>query len=403
MKTSLMDLMEYRFASAPKYSQDGKAIAFLSYRAKADKSGYDSFVNVICPVGGTPLSFTAPMGCTSFGWLNNGALAVTLPKDGKTFVYALTADNGCALWGTLPFSAKIVDGLTNGQLLFSAARPINEEKAQEDGHYSVLDEFPFWYDGKGYISKVRTQLFLMEEGGEPCRISPENLDVAHVAYDAASEKIVYSGVQVEAIRPDWDYVGLYDVAAKTNALPISDRQWRIRQVAMLCGKPVIVASAATESYYAAPKIISVENDGSCTVLAAPGMHIANSVVTDVLYGAGNILMGKGDALYFVVTEGYGAQLYRMDKTGALQRLTSGEGQVSGFDVYGGQVIFCGLRDMRLMEVYRLENGVEKPLTCMNGGVQAPMPEDLSVINSETVPVYGIGRKPQVPAYQKCPG
>jgi len=403
MKTSLMDLMDYRFASLPKYSQDGKAIAFLSYRAKADKSGYDSFVNVICPGSGKPLSFVGPMGVTSFGWLNNGALAVTLPVNGQTQVYALTADNGCALWGTLPFAARIVDGLKDGQLLFTASRPLTEEKAQEDGHYTVLDEFPFWYDGKGYISKVRAQLFLMSEGGEPALISPANMDVAHVAYDAASHKIVFTGVQVEAIRPDWDYVGVYDVAAQTASLPISTRQWRIRQAAMMNGKPVIVASAADESYYAAPKILSVENDGTCQVLAAPGMHIANSVVTDVLYGPGNILKGFGDFICFVVTEGYGAQLYRMDQTGALTRLTHGEGQISGFDVFDGQVIFCGLRDMHLMEVYRLENGCEKPLTCMNGGLQAPMPEDLSVINSENVPVYGIVRKPQVPADQKCPG
>lgn len=397
MKTSIMDLLEYCFASAPKYNPDGSAVAFLSYRAKTDKSGYDSFVNVISPADGKALGFMAPVGVSSLGWLNSETLAVTLSQNGHTVVYALTEDGDCNIWGTVPFSAKIVDGTTENQLLLTAARPINDEKAQEDGHYTVLDEFPFWYDGKGFISKVRTQLFLMEENGEPALISPINLDVSHVVYDVSSRKVVFTGVEVNTIRPDWDCLGLYDLNNRSLSMPIHTRQWRIRQVAVLDGKPVIVASGVYESYYATPRVLGVEKDGTYTVIAAPGMHIANSVVTDVCYGSGNIIKGFGDCVCFVVTEGYGSQLYRMDKNGVLERLTCGEGQISGFDMYRGQVVFTGLRDMHLPEVYLLENGTEKSLTCLNGGAQTAMPEDISVINSENVPVYGIIRKPDVPA------
>ncbi|MCI5957116.1 MAG: S9 family peptidase [Clostridiales bacterium] len=403
MKTSLMDLMDYRFAAAPKISPDGRACALLCYQAKADRSGYDSFVRVIDPVSGAALPYYAPMGCRSLTWLADGALAVALPREDGTTIYALASGGGCAEWGALPFSATLEDCLCDGRLLLSAARPITAEKAAEDGHYTVLDEFPFWYDGRGYISKVRKQLFLMTKGGRPARISPEEMDVAHVAYDAPSNRIVYSGQMVETIRPDWDAVGCYDAASNHNALPVDSRRWRVRQVALLKGLPVLVASSADESYYAAPKVIRIREDGASEVLAAPGMHISNSVVTDVRYGAGCTLLSREGALYFVVTEGYGSQLYRMDASGTLERLTHGEGMVDGFDVKNGQVLFTGLRDMRLTELYRLENGVKRALTCLNGGVQAPMPEDVSVVNSEGVTVYGLVRKPDVPPEQKCPG
>ncbi|MCI6376367.1 MAG: S9 family peptidase [Clostridiales bacterium] len=403
MKTALMDLMDYRFAAAPKISPDGQACALLCYQAKADRSGYDSFVRVINPSSGEPLPYCAPTGCRSIAWLADGALAVALPLDGGTAIYALSANGGCAQWGALPFAATLEDGLCDGRLLLSAARPITAEKAAEDGHYTVLDEFPFWYDGRGYISKVRKQLFLMEKGAQPVRISPEEMDVAHAAYDASSHRIVYSGQLVETIRPDWDAVGCYDAASGRNTLPVSAREWRVRQVALLEGQPVLVASAASESYYAAPKVIRIREDGASEVLAAPEMHISNSVVTDVRYGAGCTLLSREDALYFVVTEGYGSQLYRMDASGAYERLTHGEGMVDGFDVRGGQVLFTGLRDMRLTELYRLENGAERALTCLNGGVQAPMPKDVSVVNSEGVTVYGLVRKPDVPPEKKCPG
>lgn len=404
MKTGLMDLMEYRFAAAPKLSPDGGACAFLCYRAKADKSGYDVFVRVIDSASGETLAYQAPMGCGSLAWLEEGALAVSLVWEGRTRILALRADGACEQWGEVPFAARLEDGLRDGRLLLSADRPLTEEKAAEDGHYTVLDEFPFWYDGRGYISKVRRQLFLMERAGQPRRISPENLDVAHAAYDAKSHKIAYSGQEIEAIRPDWDAVGCYDAVTETNALCISSRQWRVRQVAVLEGMPVIIASGADESYYAAPKIVRVHEDGASEVMAAPEMHISNSVVTDVRYGAGCTLLGREDALYFVVTEGFGSQLYRMSAKGEIERLTYGEGMVDGFDVHAGQVVFTGLRGMRLMEVYRLEEGgAERALTCLNGGVQADMPEDVSFVNSEGVTVYGLVRKPDVPKERKCPG
>ena len=403
MKTALMDLMDYRFVSAPRISPDGGACAFLTYRAKADKSGYDSYVRVISPTSGAALNYVAPMGCGSLAWLGDGSLAVALAQEGGTGIYALTAQGGCEQWGFLPFAATLEDGLRDGRLLLSATRPLTAEKAAEDGHFTVLDEFPFWYNGRGFISKMRRQLFLMEKDGQPERISPENMDVAHVACDADQNRIVYSGAVVDAIRPDWDAVGCYDAAAGRNFLPVDSRRWRVRQVAALNGLPVIVASGADESYYAAPKVVSVNLQGEETVLAAPGMHIANSVVTDVRYGASNVVLARGGCLYFVATEGYGSQLYRMEASGRMERLTHGEGMVDGFDVCGSLIVFSGLRDMRLSELYRLDGGSEVPLTTLNGDVRAPMPEDIHFTNSEGVEVYGLVRRPEVPQEKKCPG
>ena len=95
MKTALMDLMDYRFVSAPRISPDGGACAFLTYRAKADKSGYDSYVRVISPTSGAALNYVAPMGCGSLAWLGDGSLAVALAQEGGTGIYALTAQGGC--------------------------------------------------------------------------------------------------------------------------------------------------------------------------------------------------------------------------------------------------------------------------------------------------------------------
>ena len=60
MKTQINDLLSYRFASAPRFSPDGKAVAYICYKAGADKKSYDSFVRVICPETGAALAMRAP-------------------------------------------------------------------------------------------------------------------------------------------------------------------------------------------------------------------------------------------------------------------------------------------------------------------------------------------------------
>ncbi len=402
MKTQSTDLLSYRFAGAPVISPDGSACAYLMWRCNEDKSGYTSFVHVLALPSGEALPVAAPQGCTSLAWLADGRLCAALPADKETVLYAVSPSGACDIWATLPFGAQILDSLANGQLLMMASRPIVPEKAEEDGRFTVLDEFPFWYDGRGFISKVRKQLFVIRSHGEPELISPAAMDVEHASCGQDKSRVVFSGKMVETVRPDWDALADYTVASGSLRMVVSQRQWRIRQVALFAGKPVIIASGADESYYAAPKIIQFDENGTSAVLADPGMHIANSVVSDVRYGSGTVLLGRSDALYFVATQGYGSQLYKMDRENRIVQLTSEEGSVDGFDVCGGQIVFSGLRNMRLPEIYALAENGEHRLSRLNGGLCSPMPEDLSVLNSEGAQVFGLVRVPDVPPDEKCP-
>lgn len=142
MKTSLMDLMDYRFAAAPKISPDGRACALLCYQAKADRSGYDSFVRVIDPVSGAALPYCAPMGCRSLTWLADGALAVALPREDGTAIYALSSGGGCAEWGALPFSATLEDCLSDGRLLLTPLAPSPRKRPPRMGITRFLTSSP---------------------------------------------------------------------------------------------------------------------------------------------------------------------------------------------------------------------------------------------------------------------
>lgn len=402
MKTALTDLLSYRFVSAPHFSPDGRAVAFLTYRASADKRGYDAIVRVINPENGANLPFRAPQGASSLAWLENGALAVALVEEGATSLYASDGGGRCALWGRVPFEAALLAGVRGNRLLLRAQRPITPEKANEDGHFTILDEYPFWDNGRGYISKLRRQLLVMDEGGLPVLVSPESLDVTQAAYDPASGIVAYAGQTVDVLRPDWEAVYAWDSQSGENRALINRRWWHVCHLAVLDGCAVIAAVGADDSRYATPEILMVQEDGRWDRISAPGMHIGNGIVSDVRYGEGTAMAARDGFVYFVATEGFGAQLYRLSREGVLSRLSEGLGSVDGFDVYGGQVVFSGLRDMHLAELYRLEGLREVPLTQLNGQTRADMARELSFVNAQGSRVWGLVRCPDEPQGGKCP-
>lgn len=130
-------------------------------------------------------------GVTSFAWVDEAVLAVGRPNADSTQFALLSLKDGSeeTVWN-IPFEARI-EGWVSGQLLISARRPITEEKAQEDGAWTILDELPIWEDGDGYQSKIRRQLFLCSRIGELKRISPEDMDVRIVSAD--SNGLAYAG------------------------------------------------------------------------------------------------------------------------------------------------------------------------------------------------------------------
>lgn len=391
MRTKLRDLLKYRFVSALSVSPDGRYCAFVVQRANDDLSGYISELRIIANADGGDILALPEENAASIAWVDAKTVIVAEPSKEATRFLTVSLDGEIQEYGSVAFRAKIEAATADGRLIVSGDRPILEEKAEEDGHFSVLDEFPFWYDGRGYISKIRRQVFVLSSEGAPVRLSPDNMDVTAVAYDPKNEWVVCAGITIDVIRPDSHRVWIYDMRTRQGRMILEEGFWRIKHVGTFNNQVVIAASDARASHFKAAELVLIDPETTeRRVLASDGLSMANNALSDCRrISMPRLFLTTEDAIYFSSTIDYGSELFCCDAAGKTKRLTVGEGSVDLISVAGGTIVFAGLRDMRLGELYIVKGSSVRRLTNVNHDIQAPLPDDIEVLNSEGFLVRGI--------------
>src|SRR5699024_8458539 len=122
----------------------------------------------------------------------------------------------------------------------------------------------------------------------------------------------------------------------------------------------------------------------------------NSVGSDCRYGSSNTMKIDGEYLYFVTTEGDSSFINRIDDKGRIDKITRKKGSIDGLDVYEENILFIGLRSLKLQELYLLEKD-EVQLTSFNDWVMKDrtlsIPEKLTFKTEEEVLIEGWVMKP----------
>jgi Dipeptidyl aminopeptidases/acylaminoacyl-peptidases len=121
-----------------------------------------------------------------------------------------------------------------------------------------------------------------------------------------------------------------------------------------------------------PKFYLINTDSKTIKCLTPNLDysLRNSVLSDCRYGNSGIMRVDNGYLYFVITEGTNSCLNRIDAYGNVGKVMTGKGSTDDYDIKNRQVLFIGLRDMRLQELYKAE-GIDKvrQLTLFNEWVQ----------------------------------
>lgn len=342
------ELLALRRSSHLSISPDGSKCAFLVHTPTEDENTYVGRIYVSSFTSSAPVG--AP-GVTGFTWMDGNTLLISRPAKGSgTAFFRLSAAGGSEEpFAEVPFEAAI-EGLLDGELLLSAHRPITEEKAGEDGSWTVLEELPVWKDGMGYCSKIRRRLFLCPGGGPARCISPDSMDVRLVSTD--SGRAVYAGYTSDVLDGPaneihcWDGADslLYKIPGKVTQLALS-------------GPGVFLAALPPEAEAGAAPVLM---RGSITGAALADLYtselaIGNFIVSDA-GSQGKVFTASGDTLYFVATENGSSQIYKLAAGAAPERLTSVPGSIDQLDVHAARIVFAGLRGPNCHEVYHLSGG-----------------------------------------------
>ena len=357
-----------------------KSVIFPSLRSESDKKKVQNgelltvFYEISLEGGEAKELFRVPL---------NGATAKKIGKD----LYLISAlfDNARPDFASL-----------KGDKLAAAKKAYEEEK-----DYEVVDELPFWFNGRGFINKKRIRLYLYNAKKNKLEPLTEPLfDTGIVKYCPKCNKVAYTGAAFTARQGQTSGLYLYDVETGETKCLVEDGSYSIGN---LCfdgkhGDIVFSGSPLTDGYPAPGHslyAVSLQGGKVETLFEQLPEDLGCTTGCDVRYGGGATMKAVDGVLYLVTS---------YDNTSGLCTFTRGEKELHhitkpefGVDFLGvcdGHVYTVGLNGTQLQEVYEVnvENGEYKQLSQFNTAFfkdkYVAEPQPLSFTNKDGVRIDG---------------
>ena len=377
------DLYEFQFLSEASLSPDGRYAAYVVTQADKEKNGYNSAIWMYDLETGKNRRMAERGGAKGILWLDEKSFLFAsdrgeAPDKESAVYYRLSVDGGEAQsFLTLPHKAEKILAMGGDKYLFAARveeyeKPETGECEAERGKdYEIYEELPFWFNGKGIVSRKRTALFVHDRStGETVRISEKYQNVTSFDLSPDGKTAAWSGPVYRDICPKTSGVYACDLESGNVKSLTSDKEFEADRVCFMGENQVFFTGTTYERMGKNPRFYLVNVD-NCerTDLPFSDFSVGSSVGSDAKYGGGTSMLycQAEDVLYMLKTEWGSSQLVKMDRSGAISYVTEKEGAVSSFDIQNGRGVMMAMRGCSMVELYSLdlESGEEKKLTGFN--------------------------------------
>ena len=420
-RLELNDFTGYTFLSALTWAPDGHCAAFVARKANEKGDGYDSDLYLM-DESGAVRRMTRAGDCRSFFF--KSAREIWFPAVRKqadrdrvaageplTVYQRLYLDGGEASEALrLPLNVGTVLPMDDGRLAVLAEHDLRVgdffamdeqqrravlEHQKDERDYKVLEEIPFWFNGKGFIDKKRDRLMIVDpETGAITPVTPPQMHVE--CLDVSGTQVLFSGKTYDAKSPTTASVHLYDARTGETRELLPGGRLGVAEVLFWAGEPCFFATDMQAHGGNQNPGLFCAREGGVTQLFLRDEDPCGNVGSDCRLGGGKHLAVEGDYLYYTVADHTDGKLLRVTKDGHADALIAGEGSVDCFDVHDGRVIAVAMRGLRLQEVYALEGGALVQKTAFNEAVftgkTLSTPEAMEIV-SDGVTIEGFVMKP----------
>jgi dipeptidyl aminopeptidase/acylaminoacyl peptidase len=389
------DLLRIRFVSDPHIHPDGRRVAFVVTTLSEARDEYLSSVWVVDVDGGEPRQFTrGPRRDISPRWSRDGrwlAFVSEREKKGKGQLHVMPADGGEPVRLT-----DLKPGVTgpvwspDGRWLAFVSRvggwqePADEEERERSKPPRTIDILKYKSNGVGFVYDQPQQIFVIaRDGGSPRQITVGVFDNHHLTWAPDSRHVAF----VSARHAERDEDGAADVFI----VPIDGGEPRqITRTEGPASFPAFSPDGRTIAYlgHADPRGVS-RHSRVYTVPVEGGPPVCRTAAFDrncesLMDAVGPQWLGHAGALLFTADDEGDVPLYRLvpARDGAPERLIRGTRQVTGYSpsTDGALIAFTATDDTAPAEVFvcRADGTGERQLTDLNrewrAGVALARPE-----------------------------
>ena len=374
-------------ASEPRYSPDGRYLAFLVTTADPKENGYrkNLWLKREGEAQARQITFSGKDG--AFLWQDAETLLFAgvrckqdQPKEleNKTCFYRLNVTGGEARRAfEIGKAVQAMRQVKSGVYCLAVREDRNalpetcsEEERKEERDYHVIDEVPIWGNGRGFISGVRTALYVYREADASLtRLTGPDMDVASV--DIAGDRILCLAKDWRNVIDPTDSVLLYDLETGEARTLLRQGHLAGSQV-LFCGEDILLLGTDQKPYGLGQYHDFYRcggEEGRWDRVCASGMAIGGLIATDCCMGAGDMAVAQDGEVWAIGQEGRSNRIYRLaeENGGArLRKVFDWDGMISGMTRLGQKTAFIGMEPNGLPEIYELQGGRAQKVTNLNG-------------------------------------
>ena len=374
-KITREDLLQLKFVNNPAVSPDGRCTVYVEYGQNLKENCYESRLKLLNNKTGTVLDLTNLGKESPAVWLDSETLLFSTErgkqdqgKDGeeKTCFYSLKINGGEAKKEfEIPKQVEEIFPLENGSFLLKVLENVSgrekttdEDALKEGTDYYVLEEIPFYANGRGYISRLRNALYLYSQTTGECRkITAPFFDVETV--DVRGSRVAYTGREYDSKASDDREAKLYDIERDQTIALTSPEKFGVH-LALLAGDSVVLGMTDHKpwgmSQYDDLYLYDIPTKET-KLLCKLNLCMHGWMAGDCGRGGGKMALIDGNMLYFIGQNGANAQIFSVDlQSGALCMELPFVGCISSFDRAGGCTVLCAAEENDLADLYLVQDG-----------------------------------------------
>ncbi|AIF68607.1 peptidase S9 [Palaeococcus pacificus DY20341] len=340
--------------SNPKFSPDGKLIAFTS---KRDKESKEAELYLIPTTGGE-----------------------------------------ARLLRKFKFGISDYEFSPDGKQLVVIAPVEIERRKKKDEDVHLIKEIPFWFNGIGWIYGKRSHIFLVNlESGRKRKLTKGKLNVQTLKWSSSGDKIYFIAEENKEKEPMISDLFVLDLKSR-KIEKLTESKWRISDFVVLDETTFILRMSTLERGIPTNThiyLFNAETKEIKKLTAELDRSAYNSLNCDVRGKSRNPLIYKDGWVYYIATDGPRANLFRVNLEGKIERVIGGDRSVETFGI-GSYLVFIAQDATTPTELYVFRDGKERKVSDFNGWIKEyklSKPEHFKVKASDGVEIDAWIMKP----------
>ena len=426
---NIKDFLNFNFLSNIELSKDNKNLLFIKSNQDYENNNYISDVFIYNIEKNKTYKLTSVKDASLVSWLNNDMVIfksslrdeeLKIKKEEEFIDYSLFYSiniNGGEADSLFNIELEAVDlySIDENNFLMKAIYDINKEKkrkednylewAKEEVDYEVFDEIPFWVNNVGITNKKRERLYhYNKKENKLTAITDEYSNVNSFKYkDGKVLCIINSFTDKAPITTELRLYDINDINNIKEKVIIDSNKYAIYFADFVVdndNKEKIISVMTDMKKYGLNENCSfylIDENNNINLLYHYDNGFGNMIGTDSSYGGGKDIRVYKDKIYFVGTENENAHIKCLDLKGNIKTITNRQGAINCFDVSNDNIYFIAFRDLKLQEIYSINNGLEKQLTFFNEDIlkekSLSIPERVSFKINDNFEIDGWVLKP----------